>query len=39
MIANMNDSILSVVGIQSRVEAWIEIDRRIHKDKRIPVDH
>jgi hypothetical protein len=38
MIANMNDAILFVVGVQSPVDAGIGMDRRIHKDKRTSVD-
>ena len=37
MIANMNNAILSIVGIQSRVDAGIEIDRRMHKTHGIPL--
>jgi len=38
IIANMNSSILSVISIYSPVDAGTEIGRRVHKDKKNPVD-
>jgi hypothetical protein len=38
MVANVNDAILSVVETPGPVDAGIEMGRRIHKDKRKPVD-